>query len=94
MFASSQGDWFPISVLVPPHFKLDEPKTFRPALFGYIQRNWMPKGRAEHGLVHDIGTLDLWEIRGGENAVSRRAKLLAVQSASLSRCQFSEHRAY
>jgi hypothetical protein len=78
MFTPMQQHWFPLRMLIPPHFKLDEPKTFRPAVFGYIQRHGMPKGRAECSLTRDVGTLDLWEIRGGENAVSRRAKLLTV----------------
>jgi len=63
-------------------------------LFGDIQRNGMPKGRVERSLAYDIGTRDLWEIWGGENVVSQRAKLLAVQSVSLPRDQFSKHRTY
>jgi hypothetical protein len=89
-----QDDWFPIGVLVPPHFKFSEPKTFRPAFFGYIQRNGMSEGRAGRSLVHDIGTLDLREVFGSEHTVPRRAELLTIQSASLARRQFPQDRTH
>src|SRR5262245_59835875 len=54
----------------------------------------MSKGHAGRRRVHDVAALDSWEIRGGEHAGSRRIKRLAIQDTSLSRCQFSEHRAY